>query len=138
MRSKPVAYVVGIFVVSVLSAVAAAALLTETVAGGLSNPRGIGLAPGGRLLVAQIDSGLVTEMRVGGNSTSVSTLGQFPGQHGDDRVGGPVDVAAHGRGNTYVLISGGAAAPAAQLLRVQPNGKTTLVASAAARLRCVI
>ena len=128
MRSKPVAYVVGIFVVGVLSAGAAAALLTETVAGGLSNPRGLGLGPGGRLLVAQIDAGVLSEIRAGRDSASVSTIAEFEGQYGDDRVGGPVDVAAHGRGNTYVLISGGASAPAAQLLRVQPNGRTTLVA----------
>ncbi|MEO8075157.1 MAG: ScyD/ScyE family protein [Acidobacteriota bacterium] len=128
MTSKRVAYVAGILVVGGLSAVAAAALLTETVAGGLSNPRGIALGPGGRLLVAQIDSGVLTEIRGRAGSTSVSTIAQFQGQHGDDRVGGPVDVAAHGLGNTFVLISGGASAPAAQLVRVRPNGQTTLVA----------
>ena len=135
MRRYQVTSVVGILVVGLLSAGAAAALLPESVAGGLSNPRGIDVAPGGRLLVAQIDSGVLTEIRAHGDGTSVSALAAFPGQHGDDRVGGPVDVAAHGRGNTYVLISGGAVAPAAQLLRVQPNGRTALVADIGAYQR---
>src|SRR6266516_1166781 len=104
--------------------VATAAGADGTVAGGLANPRGIAVGPGGRLLVVESATGAIDELRKGG-SQAIAT------------VPGAVDVAVNGLGNTYAVIGGpepdappppAGELPAASLVRVAPNGKVELVA----------
>lgn len=94
----------------------------------LFNPRGISVGPAGSIFVAQVGSGEITQIRTKGKvgTSTVATLPAIPAQEL-----GPVDVAESGLGNTYVLMSGPPEAggtPFATLVRVLPNGTTSLVA----------
>lgn len=97
-----------------LSAIAAPAASARVVASGLDDPRGIGLAPGGRILVAESLSGQITQIRRQ-RGFPASTLATVPGL---------VDVASRGRGRTYGVIG----APAALLVRIHANGSWHTVA----------
>jgi sugar lactone lactonase YvrE len=117
-------------VVAALGLVGAASASAPSLPTDLFNPRGIAAGPGGSLFVAQSGAGLITQIGTKGNG-SVSTFATLPTQSSDLGDLGPVDVAVSGLGSTYVLMSGpasSAGSPFAQLDRVQPNGKTSLIA----------
>jgi DNA-binding beta-propeller fold protein YncE len=117
-----------------LAAVLAAAVLTptagawsdpggvKTIADGLSEPRGID-SDGGKLLVAESNSGEITKIRHG----STSLFATVPEQ-------GPSDVAwaRHGK-SAYVVMSGGPPGGLyASLLKVNRKGDVEVVADIAA------
>jgi hypothetical protein len=109
--------------VAVLAATIPAAASARVIASGLDNPRGIGFAPGGRILVVESLSGEITQLRRQ-RGFPRSTIATVPGA---------VDIASRGRGRTYAVIgspppSAPLGRPAALLVRIRANGSWRLVA----------
>jgi hypothetical protein len=124
------AAVAAVGTLSLLAVPAAAAPNVVVVADGMFNPRGIDVGKEGRVLVAESGSGLITEIRTKG--PGAPTKSTFADLHPVLLPGtGPVDVATRGR-RAYVLVStledpmGGSGN--GLLVRVLPNGQTSLVA----------
>jgi hypothetical protein len=111
------------------------------VVGGLFNPRGIDVAPNGRLFVAESGSGEITRIRTWGRHapkvSTFTTLPTLPGGPEDDPPAlGPVEVVVSGAGKKFVLMSGPPRGETAdefgRLIQVFRSGRTRLIADIAA------
>lgn len=111
------------------------AATVEVAAGGLANPRGITLGPGGQLLVAEAGAGgipatmtgHVSEVLPGGRVRRVLTMQSTLVQGGAD-VSGPTNVATFGGlGGLVVTMGAGPGVPFGMLLGANP-GRSTFVA----------
>jgi hypothetical protein len=128
MRFRRATFAIG--VAATLGLVGAASASAPILPTDLFNPRGIGVTPTGALLVAQVGSGEITKLGNASQST-IATLPSVP-----DQDLGPVDVALspadpEGKRALYVVMSGpppSAGTPFATLMRVFPDGRTSLVA----------
>jgi hypothetical protein len=107
-----------------LVAIVAPAASARIIVSGLDDPRGIGFAPGGRILVVESLSGEITQLRRQ-RGFPRSTIATVPGA---------VDVASRGRGKTYAVTGspppGVPAGPtAARLIRLHADGSWHTVAN---------
>ena len=122
--------------------------------GGLDNPRGIALGPGGRIVVAEAGrgaanatapdaecieepefgrvcfgkTGAVTQIRRGRQKT-LARLPSMAGETGDE-ANGPNDVAVSGRGTVFALIGGGPPEVSkllGKLVRVRKDGSVRVI-----------
>lgn len=77
----------------------------RVLAGGLDNPRGIDIGPGGRVYVAEAGSGKVLVLRGGSVKTFTSGLPTATSPEGETT--GPVNVAVRGNGTVLAAIGAG-------------------------------
>jgi hypothetical protein len=109
--------------VTVLAAIVAPAASARVIASGLDDPRGIGFAPGGRILVVESLSGEITQLQRQ-RGFPRSTIATVPGA---------VDIASRGRGRTYAVIgspppSAPPGGPTALLVQIRADGSWRTVA----------
>jgi hypothetical protein len=152
MRFRRATFAIG--VATALGLVGAASASAPILPTDLFNPRGIGVTPSGALLVAQVGSGEITKIRGDGSQSTIATLPSVPEQDlgpvdvalsppaRDERAPDAADGEpeegeageqgdAGGRRALYVVMSGPpptSGTPFATLMRVFPDGRTSLVA----------